>query len=349
MRMITWLFGLLLALSVSAAQVQFNFGATPAGRLPTNFLATLAGAGQPPAWQVVLDAVPPLLAPLTDKAPEVTKRGVLAQTSPDATDERYPLCVYTGEVFRDFKFTTRFKLVSGVTEQMAGVVFRFQNPSNFYVVRVSGLGKNIAFYKMVKGQIVSPIKMPLEIKPGTWHELSVDASGNYLVVSLDGKKMFPTITDNTPPDGQLGFWTKSDAVSYFADAVVDYTPRIPVAQSLVNAVMEKQPRIISLRLYTLAGTNTTRIIASKDLAEVGQAGTDAELAAIRDGTISYGKENGEVMVTLPLHDRNGEDIAAVRFRLKSFFGETEGNAVNRARLLLKQMQLLCGSAEELRK
>jgi len=113
--------------------------------------------------------------------------------------------------------------------------------------------------------------------------------------------------------------------------------------------MEKQPRIISLRLYTLAGTNTTRIIASKDLAEVGQPGTDAELAAIQGRHHFLRQGNGEVMVTLPLHDRNGEDIAAVRFRLKSFFGETEGNAVNRARLLLKQMQILCGSAEDLRK
>ena len=35
--------------------------------------------------------------------------------------------------------------------QMAGMVFRFQNASNFYVVRASALGHNVRFYKMVDG------------------------------------------------------------------------------------------------------------------------------------------------------------------------------------------------------
>jgi hypothetical protein len=43
-------------------------------------------------------------------------------------------------------------------------------------------------------------------------------------------------------------------------------------------------------------------------------------------------------MTLPLHDRNGEFIAAVRVRLKSFFGETQDNAITRGRIVLKQIQ-----------
>ena len=37
---------------------------------------------------------------------------------------------------------------------MAGLAFRFQNASNFYVVRASALGHNLRFYKMVNGQFV---------------------------------------------------------------------------------------------------------------------------------------------------------------------------------------------------
>ena len=64
----------------------------------------------------------------------------------------------------------------------------------------------------------------------------------------------PTLGDNTFADGKLGFWTKSDAVSYFTDATVDYTPIVPAAQALVNTIMEQQPRILGLQIYTL-GTN----------------------------------------------------------------------------------------------
>jgi hypothetical protein len=76
-----------------------------------------------------------------------TPAAVLAQTSKDQTDERFPILIYDGEIFQDFKLTTRFKIVGGMAEQMAGVVFRFQNASNFYVVRASALGHNVRFYK----------------------------------------------------------------------------------------------------------------------------------------------------------------------------------------------------------
>jgi hypothetical protein len=277
----------------------------------------------------------------------VTRRGVLAQTSQDPAGDRYPLFIYDGETFKDFKLTTRFKIVGGKAEQMAGVALRFQNTSNFYVVRVSALGKNIAFYKMVNGEIVSPVRLPLEITNGAWHELSIDCSGIYIDCSVDGQKVLPTITDKSPPDGKIGFWTKSDAVSYFCDPVIEYTPRIAAAQSLVQRIMEQQPRILGLRIYTLDDQGAPHILASKDETEIGGPGTDAEKDAINDGKIFYARSHGAVVVTLPFRDRNGDAIAAVRVRLDSFFGETQKNAVTRAVMIVKKMQAEVSSSEAL--
>lgn len=349
MRIFTLAFALALAMSVSGAELRFNFGDFAEGSTPTNFSSALFGAGKPGAWKVAMDDVPSAFAPLTDKAPSVTRHGVLAQTSQDMTDEHFPMFVYGNEIFRNFKLTTRFKIISGVAEQMAGVVFRYQNSSNFYVVRASALGKNVRFYKVVNGQRSDPIGPVLGVSVGAWHTLAVQCEGNQINIFYDDQLVMPPLGDNSFAEGKVGFWTKSDSVSYFSDTVVNYTPRIPVAQALVNSVMEKQPRILGLRIYTLSSTNTTRIIASKDPAEVGQPGTEAELAAIQSGTISFGREKGVVLVTLPLHDRNGEDIAAVRVRLNSFWGETQDNAVNRATLIRKIMQAQCSSAEELLK
>ena len=349
MRILIWFCGMILALSASGAELHFDFSETTEGSIPTNFSTALFGTGQTPVWKIVMDEVPSAFAPLTDKAPMVTRHGVLAQTSRDLSDEHFPLCVYDAEIFRNFKFSTRFKMVSGITEQMAGLVFRYQNTSNFYVVRASALGRNIRFYKVVNGVRSDPIGPNIDLTAGSWHTLAVQCEGNQINIALDNKPVMPTLGDNSFAEGKIGFWTKSDAVSYFADAAVDYTPRIPVAQSLVNSIMEKQSRIVGLRIYTLETNLTPHIIASKETTEVGQAGTEAELAAIQNGTISFGKDKGEVLVTLPLHDRNGEDIAAVRVRLKSFFGETQDNAVNRAMLIVKMMQSMCTSAEDLRK
>jgi hypothetical protein len=54
-----------------------------------------------------------------------------------------------------------------------------------------------------------------------------------------------------------------------------------------------------------------------------------------------------VAVTLPLRDRNGDPMAAVRVQLKSFLGETQDHAITRATMILKQMQTQVTSKEEL--
>jgi hypothetical protein len=105
--------------------------------------------------------------------------------------------------------------------------------------------------------------------------------------------------------------------------------------------------MLGLRIYTLQTNDITRVIASNDIAEIGKEGTDAELKAIQNGATSFGREKGEVLITLPLHDRNGEYIAAVRVRLKSYFGETQDHALTRARMIVKQMQDQIGTQKDL--
>jgi hypothetical protein len=347
MRNLFFFLGIMLSLSVAGTEIKIDFSGLAAGSTPTNFISALAGEGQPGDWKIVMDDVPPLLTPLTAQAPAVTKRAVLAQTNRDVTDERYPLFVYNREPFVDFNFSTRFKIINGVAEQMAGVIFRYQNASNFYVFRASGLGKNIAFYKMVDGQIMSPIKLPMEISTNVWHELAVDCSGVYIECSLDGQKVLPTITDKSPVEGKVGFWTKSDALSYFCDAKIEYKQRIPAAQALVDNIMEKQPHILGLRIYTLNAQGEPHVIASKDLLENGQPGNDTDKKAISEGAIFYGRHEGVDLLTLPLRDHNGDPMAAVRLWLKSFMGETQNNAVTRGRMILKNMEAEITSADQL--
>ncbi len=347
MRIFIWLFSCVLALSVSGAELHFNFADYSAGTTLTNFHAELLGGGPAPAWKIINADVPSAFQAFAGKTPLLNHSTVLAQTSEDATDERFPMFIYDGARFNNFKLTTRFSIVSGLAEQMAGVVFRFQNSSNFYVARVSALGKNVRFYKVVDGQRSDPIGPTVEIAPGTWHTLAVQCDGNQIMIWLDDKLAMPALGDNTFTDGKLGFWTKSDAVSYFADATVNFTPRIPAAQQMIVNLLADQPRILGLQIYTQTATNTTKILASKEVSEVGQVGTDAELQAILNGTVSYGRTHGVDELTMPLHDRNGEYIAAMRVKLKSFFAESQDSAVNRARMIQRRLEQSCPSADSL--
>lgn len=347
MRIHAWIFSAALALSAAGAEIHFHFSDYPEGAAPTNFIPVLAGGGQPGVWKIVTDEIPSSFGAFAGSAPVMNRVKVLAQTGQDMTDEHFPMLLLSGETFRNFKFTTRFKIVSGVAEQMPGIVFRYQNPTNYYVVRASALGKNVRFYKVVDGLRSDPIGPAVDVTAGGWHTLAVQCEGTQISFWYDNKLVMPPLGDGSFNEGKIGLRTKSDTVAYFADAVMDFTPVIPAAQTMISRLVEEQPRILGLRIYTAQTNGTTRVIASKEAAEIGQAGTEAEAKAIQDGTVWFGREKGVVLVTLPLHDRNGENIAAVRVRLKSFFGETQDNAITRARMVVKEIQAQVGSEKDL--
>jgi hypothetical protein len=333
---------LALGLSARGAEIKINVGDFAAGQSPTNFHNALAGTGRPGDWKIVMDESPSALAPLTPQAAQAAaavKRPVLAQLSTDPADEHFPMFIYDGQTFKNFKLTTQFKIIGGEAEQMAGVVFRFANASNFYVLRASALGHNARFYKVVDGIRSDPIGPVLEVSTNVWHTLAVQCLGNQITCWFDGRPLMPTLNDNSFSSGKIGFWTKSDAVSYFGDTTIDYTPIIPPAQALVDSIMKKYPRILGLRIYMPDANGRLRVLASKDKSEIGLAGTEAEDNTLTNGAIYYGHGKGTVDVDMPLTDRNGNPIAAVRVQLKSYsLAETRDMVLDRVRIIVREMQ-----------
>lgn len=337
-----------LSLRAWAAELKFDFSQFPVDQPPPGFRSVVAGQGKPGDWKVILDEVPPLLAPLSDKAPAVTKRAVLAQLAQDPADEHFPIMVYDGETFVDFKLTTRFKTVKGGLEQMAGVVFRLQDERNFYVVRASSLGSNLRFYKVVDGQRTVPIGPQLDIAKGVWHELTVECKGNQIRCLLDGKEALPALTDSTFARGKIGFWTKSDAVSYFTDARITYTSSEVLAQKLVQDALAKYPRVRDLKIFAPRGeARRLQVVGAKQKAELGQPGGSTEAKVLAQGEPYFVRGKGVVTIVMPLRDRNGDVIAAARVTLESFTGQTEQNALARVLPIVKTMQARVTTLEDL--
>ena len=344
-----WL--LVLGFSAAGAEITLDFNRFPTGETPTNFSSTLIGSGLPGNWKIIADAVPAAFSPLMPQMTPTTSvatRHVLAQLSQDPTDEHFPMLVYDGAAFKNFKATTEFKIVSGAAEQMAGIVFRYQNASNFYVVRASALGHNLRFYKVVNGLRGNILGPDLNITTNVWHTLSVQCDGDQILFWYDGQLASPPLEDTSFSEGKIGFWTKSDAVSYFANTTIEYTPVLSPAQTLINGIMEKYPRILGLRIYMPDDQGRMRIIASKDKTEIGRLGTDAEKKTYENGAIFYGRGRGTVAVDYPLNDRNGDPLATVRVELKSHaLGETQDMVLDRVRVIINEMQKRVLSREDL--
>lgn len=328
-----------LTLHGTAAERKFDFSETGENQTPAGFRSTVTGKGKPGDWKVILDEVPSQMPALTPRAAAVAKRPVLAQLAQNPTDEHFPLLIFEEETFDDFTLTTRIKMVKGVMEQMAGIAFRIQDQTNYYVVRASSLGNTFRFYKIVNGQRGPLIGPEVPIPAGVWHELMIECKGNQIRCRFNGKELIPMLTDNSFVRGKIGFWTKSDSVSYFADTKIVYRPTEPPAQAIVFESLRKYPRLLGLEMYVLnPDPERPRLIASKDSKKIGEFGGHTEADVIKRGVTYYGKGKRSVQVTMPLHDRNGDTVAAARIIMRTFPGQTEQNALARALPIAKTME-----------
>ncbi len=348
-REILGLMTLLAAGPLLGAERSFNFSDMPTNQPPAGCSSLLGGEGKPAVWKVIMDEVPLPLAPLNPQAPSTGTQAVVAQTAWDATDEHFPMLVLGKDSYADFTFRTKFKIADGLTEQMAGVAFRIQDERNYYYVRASALGNTFYFYTVTKGVRSNPIGNAMKIEKGVWHELTVECAGPKIHIFLDGQEALPLLTDPTFSAGKIAFWTKSDSISYFTDTHITYTPREPFAQLMVRDVMKQNPRLLGVKILMVPPKATeVRLVASNDEKESASPGEKTDASGVINKGVNYFRRDKEVFyVTMPLRDRNGDAVAAVRIVMKSFPGQTEDSALIRATPILKEMQLRASAVDSI--
>ena len=197
----------------ASAQTVVDFEKDAPGAPPAGFTTALSGSGKPGVWVVVEDATAP------------AGHRVLAQTDPDPTGYRFPLCVLDAVSAKDADISVKVKPVSGREDQGAGIVWRYRDKDNYYIVRANALEGNVVLYKMQNGKRSDlPLKgegrtygKKTKVPSGAWSTLAVTAKGNLFEVSFNGTKLYE-VEDTTFPDaGKVGLWTKADSVIRFDD------------------------------------------------------------------------------------------------------------------------------------
>lgn len=178
---------------------------TPDGRIACT--QGMTGIGQRTVWEAIAD-------------PDGPSGWVLAETSADPTDLRFPFCVYEQAMARDFDATLRFKPLSGTRAQVGGLVFRAQNANNYYVVRANSLDNSVRLYRMDKGKRSQLANKEAPIEAGKWHTLRVIASEERIEVMLDGKPLFETTDRSLLQAGAMGVWSQADSVTHYGSMLV---------------------------------------------------------------------------------------------------------------------------------
>jgi hypothetical protein len=180
------------AFAQPAAQ-RVGFDSMAVGAPPTEFTTGVTGGGKPPRWVVIVDP---------------SGHKMLAETSRDATDDRFPYAVRDGVTMRDGAVSTRFRAVEGRVDQAAGVVLRFIDGGNYYVARANALEGNVRLYRVVRGRREQFAGANARVLHGQWHVLSLRAEGERFSVALDGKTLYSGTDGTFREAGRVGLWTK---------------------------------------------------------------------------------------------------------------------------------------------
>jgi hypothetical protein len=209
---------LIAVLPISAARwetVRFNHSVP--GKLPADWEVAMTHAGAPPDWEIVRD----------ESAP--SPPNVLAQLSRDKTAGRFPLAIWDRASLQDGELLVAFKTVDGSIDQAAGIVWRYQDSNNYYIVRANALENNVVFYKVENGvrTSIAPKGLPSRsygvkhpIPSGRWNNLKVSFAGAKIAVFFNQQQLFEAEDTTFSKPGKVGLWTKADSVTYFDDFTV---------------------------------------------------------------------------------------------------------------------------------
>jgi hypothetical protein len=190
-----------------------NFDKDEAEKAPTGFIFGLTGKGKPGVWVIKKDTTAP------------SAQNILAQMNADPVSYRFPLCVYEAFTAKDVDLSVKYKPVSGQEDQAAGIVWRYQDQDNYYIVRANARENNVVLYKVEKGVRTD---LPLvgkgrtygvkaKIASGEWGILRVVVEGSRFEVYSNGIKLFEVEDTTFPMAGKVGLWTKADSITLFDD------------------------------------------------------------------------------------------------------------------------------------
>jgi len=182
----------------------YRFDQDKKEKLPKGFSSFRTGKGSEGQWVIIQD-------PSAPSQPQV-----VAQVSTDKTSSRFLILLLDEKDFQDVEIAVKFKPVSGKTAQAGGIIVRYQDPKNYYVLRADALKNSYAFYQVTKGKPILMASKTLKIAPNQWYTLKLRCKGEQFEGYLNDQ-LYIKVRDTMFKQGKVGLWTRGDSVVHFDD------------------------------------------------------------------------------------------------------------------------------------
>jgi len=199
--------GLLVSLGfLASAGKVINFDTAPLGKTPPGWTVAMTDRGLPPRWEVLRDTTAP------------TQPYVLAQVSTDPTGGRAPLAILDGVTLRDGDLSVRLKPISGREGRGGGLVWRYRDSNNYYLVKANALDKTVVVFKVQDGRrFALGTADRHDFSMNAWSILKVAVRGTHFQVYVDHRRILQCQDNTFTGPGKVGLATVADSVTYFDD------------------------------------------------------------------------------------------------------------------------------------
>ena len=144
--------------------------------------------------------------------------------------DSFTVAIYSGGQYGDVEVSVRFKATGG--GRTAGLVWKYQDPMNYYVAQLDLVRQEVAVYRVASGnRIRIEREDDLELDPDAWHSLRIRQEDGQIRFYLAGIRImterdrFPRATAN------VGIWVTGDSTVMFDDFRIEEKstekPKVP--------------------------------------------------------------------------------------------------------------------------
>lgn len=203
MKTIGWMIS--LGLLASPGKV-INFDSGQIGKAPAGWSVVTTSPGTAPRWEIRQDRTAP------------TQPYVLAQLSNDSAANRAPLAILDNLSLRDGDVSVRIKPVAGRQDPGGGLVWRYRDANNYYLVRANVVQNTVGVDKVENGRrtpLVASVKRDIPLN--AWSILKVSVRGKRFQIYVDHRRILEGQDSTFTGAGKVGLCTMADSVTYFDD------------------------------------------------------------------------------------------------------------------------------------
>jgi hypothetical protein len=191
---------------IASAVRVVNFDNAHPGKTPPGWTIPATSRSHMARWEVRSDRSAP------------TPPYVLAQVATDLPSDHYPLAIWNGLALHDGEVSVRIKPVAGHDMQCGGIVWRYRDENNYYLVRANALDNRVQVVKVQNGHasaLVAGVRRDIPVN--AWSILKVWVRGNRFQVYMDHRRILQGQDNTFTGSGRVGLWTMGDSVTYFDD------------------------------------------------------------------------------------------------------------------------------------